>query len=165
MAISRDNEASQQMQEKDERRKNAEQWARLCKEVEIQQKRELLEEHEREIQGAQEKTNKTSQELDALDQGLIVIDLQHDVEQSGTGETSETIVTPVRTTQTSLPENNNTATRDSAQVMTTSQAQLERIQTPVFSGSKMDYQKWYVAFTFENVILLVTFPISNSQLA
>ena len=100
MAISRDNEESQQTQEKDERRKNAERWARLCKEVEIQQKRELLEEHEREIQGAQENTNKTHQELDALDQGLIVIDLQHNVEQSGTGETSETIVTPVRTTQT-----------------------------------------------------------------
>ena len=51
------------------------------------------------------------------------------------------------TTQVPLPENNNTATRDSAQVATTSQAQLERIRIPVFSENKKDYQKWYAAFT------------------
>ena len=146
MAISRDSEASQQTQE-DERRKNAEQWARLRKEAEIQQKKELLEEQEREIQAAQEKANKTHQELDALGQEPIVTDVQQNGEQSGTGETSETIKTPARTTQTPLQENNNTATRNSAQVATTSQAQLERIRIPVFSRNNMDYQKWYAAFT------------------
>ena len=79
-----------------------------------------------------------------MDQGPIVIDLQQqNGEQSGTAETSETIETPARTTQTPLPEINNTATRDSAQVATTSQAQLERIRIHVFSGNKMDYQKLY----------------------
>ena len=81
VAISRDSEASQQTQEEDERRKNAEQWARLRKEAEIQQKKELFEEQERGIQASQEKANKTRQELDALDQGPIVTDVQQNGEQ------------------------------------------------------------------------------------
>ena len=44
------------------------------------------------------KANKTCQELDALNQGPIVIDLQQNGEQSGTVETSETIETPAKTT-------------------------------------------------------------------
>ena len=60
-------------------------------------------------------------------------------------ETIEVDETPLRTVPISLTANSNTLTRNV--MATTSQEQLERIRIPVFSGNKMDFQKWHAAFT------------------
>ena len=141
---SKEAEISKQKQDEEERRKNAELWARTRKEAEVQQKRKLLEVQERQIRTAEEQAEKTRQELGAMEQIKNNLDQQNG-EQAGTVETIEVVGTHWTTAQTPTSENNNTSTRD--RVATTSQAQLERIRIPVFSGNKMDFQKWHAAFT------------------
>ena len=70
---------------------------------------------------------------------------EQDGEQSNIIETIEVDETPLRTVPISLTANSNTLTRNV--MATTSQEQLERIRIPVFSGNKMDFQKWHAAFT------------------
>ncbi len=141
---SKEAEISKQKQDEEERRKNAELWAHTRKEAEVQQKRKLLEEQERQIRTAEEQAEKTRQELGAMEQIKNNLDQQNG-EQAGTVETIEVVGTHWTTAQTPTSENNNTSARDI--VATTSQAQLERIRIPVFSGNKMDFQKWHAAFT------------------
>jgi hypothetical protein len=137
-------ETSKQRQDEDERRKNAELWARMRNEAEVQKKRELLEEQERQLRTAEEQAEKTRQELGVLEKGNNEDNgNQQNSEQSNTVKRIEVNETLMRTAQISLPANSNTPTRGGA---TTSQAQLERIRIPVFSGNKMDFQKWHAAF-------------------
>ena len=143
---SKEGEVSKQRQDEDTRRKNAELWARLRKVAEVQKKRELLDEQERQLRVAEEQAEKTRQELGALENGNTEDNRnEQDGEPSNIIETIEVDETPLRTVPTSLTANSNTLTRNA--MATTSQAQLERIRIPVFSGNKMDFQKWNAAFT------------------
>ena len=138
-------ETSKQRQDEDERRKNAELWARMRNEAEVQKKRELLEEQERQLRTAEEQAEKTRQELGVLEKGNNEDNgNQQNSEQSNTVERIEVNETLMRTAQISLPANSNTPTRGAG--ATTSQAQLEIIRIPVFSGNKMDFKKWHAAF-------------------
>ncbi|CAB3981674.1 Hypothetical predicted protein [Paramuricea clavata] len=126
-------ETSKQRQDGDERRKNAELWARMRNEAEVQKKRELLEEQEKQLRTAEEQAEKKRQELVVLEKGNNEDnENQQNSEQSNTVERIEVNETPMRTAQISLPANSNTPTRGAG--ATTSQAQLERIRIPVFSG-------------------------------
>jgi hypothetical protein len=134
-------------QSEEERRKNLELWARTRKEAEVQKKRKLLEEQEKQIRTVEEQAEKTRQELGAMELGSVENNLdQQTDEQSGAVQIIDVVEPPQTTAQTPILENNNTIhTRNRA--ATTSQAQLERIRIPVFSGNKMDFQKWHAAFT------------------
>ena len=107
----------------------------------------MLEEQEKQIRTVEEQAEKTRQELGAMELGNVEnnLDRQTD-EQSGAVQIIDVVEPPQTTAQTPILENNNTIhTRN--RVATTSQAQLEQIRIPVFSGNKMDFQKWYAAFT------------------
>jgi hypothetical protein len=106
----------------------------------------LLEEQEKQIRTVEEQAEKTRQELGAMELGSVENNLdQQTDEQSGAVQIIDVVEPPQTTAQTPILENNNTIhTRNRA--ATTSQAQLEQIRIPVFSGNKMDFQKWHAAF-------------------
>jgi hypothetical protein len=134
-------ETSKQRQDEDERRKNAELWARMRNEAEVQKKRELLEEQERQLRTAEEQAEKTRQELGVLEKGNNEDKgNQQNSEQPNTVERIEVNETLMRTDQISLPANSNTPTRGAG--ATTSQAEKQRDPS----------RKLYNSSIMENVI-------------
>ena len=135
-------------------RKNQLEW-------EIEIKREALERHQKELQAVNAEVIKRRQELGGeIEEELGLVDKEKeeyydstapenkDKENKGCSELPSIEKSATETVKVQLPVNgtsNKACYADSTAISTN--GQLERIRLPVFSGNKMDYQKWNAAFT------------------
>ena len=160
-----DSEASQRRKEKEK----AEMEARLRRdqlEWEIEQNREQIQRQEKELHAVNEELNKRRQELEDEIDGELGLQKDFFEEyhplptQQETSAKSQQLEQEVKTSKkttmeyvqsakTPPPETSelhrsrnppNTENRET-------QGQLERIRIPIFSGNKMDFQRWNAAFT------------------
>ena len=145
-----DSQASERRREREkaegESRKRKEKKKRI--ELEIAKKREELERQEREVQSAKEESNKRRDELEnEADEELCKAN--DEIPQSE----SSKIEAHVNTSEFQNPAGPKSTKTEAAikpQLPAkdfTVNGQLERICIPIFSGNKMDFQRWNAAFT------------------
>lgn len=163
-----DSEASQRRKEKEK----AEMEARLRRdrlEWEIEQNREELERQEKELQAVNEEINKRRQELEnEVDEHLILeqefteeyhplpsqqnksIGNPQQQQENKVPQKSPDHVHAVETPSPEMPKSHRPINVSDAGSIANNRemhGQLERIRIPIFSGNKMDFQRWNAAFT------------------
>ena len=171
-----DSEASQRRKDK-ERAEMEARLRRDRLELEIQQNREELERQDQELQAVNEEINKRRQELeDAIEEELGIEkvtdefrqlpsqqkkSIEHNQEKSPEKSPKESDkcekhrsdcdhMYSVKTPPPEMPTSPNYAKDSdpgSTAVNRETHGQLERIRIPIFSGNKMDFQRWNAAFT------------------
>ena len=129
-------------------------------EREIEIKREALERHQKELQAVNAEVIKRRQLGDEIEEELGLVDKEReeyydstapankDKENKGCLELPSIEKSVTETVKVQLPVNgtSNKACYSDCTAISTN-GQLERIRILVFSGNKMDYQKWNAAFT------------------
>ena len=164
-----DSEASQRRKEKEK----AEMEVRLQRdqfEWEIEQNREQIQRQEKELHAVNEELNKRRQELEDESDGELGLQKDFFEEyhplpmQQETSAKSQQLEQEVKTSKkttmeyvqsaktpppetSKLHRSRNPPNTDFATENREMQGQLERIQIPIFSGNKMDFQCWNAAFT------------------
>ncbi len=142
-------ESRRQEREKaeEESRKRKEKKERI--ELEIEKKRKELERQEIELQSAKEELNKRREELDhEIDDELC--QANEKIPQFQATERSKIEVQTSEITKSAGANNTTTESASKQQLPVkdfTVHGQLERIRIPIFSGNKMDFQRWNAAFT------------------
>lgn len=151
----KESEVSESQKRKEESRKRTEQWVRLRKErmeMEVQKRRKELQEQERQLQELREveEDENRSQELNEQDDGEMV-DEKESVERKDEQNDGRSETQQIKETNVLMESPEITTIKDKPSTKeigaATPQAQLERIRIPVFSGNKMEFQKWHAAFT------------------
>ena len=164
-----DSEASQRRKEKEK----AEMEARLWRDQlawEIEQNREQIQRQEKELHAVNEELNKRRQELEDEIDGELGLQKDFFEEyhplptQQETSAKSQQLEQEVKTSKkttmeyvqsaktpppetSELHRSRNPPNTDFATENRETQGQLERIRIPIFSGNKMDFQRWNAAFT------------------